>query len=137
MKATLNRCVFRTDLTFSRDDAFLIFAGNLFHKVGATTLNTQSPYDLSRNTGTCNSIWLDDLSFRDDFLMDTSPHSYSGAISLIKLILLICTFNQSFDSNPLTVCCSIINYGKVVQILGAYGDKYLFKTENNSSMHAL
>ena len=33
-KATLNRCVFRRDLKFPRDDAFLIFAGNLFHKVG-------------------------------------------------------------------------------------------------------
>ena len=30
-----------------RDDAFLIFAGNLFHKVGAATLNAQSQYDLS------------------------------------------------------------------------------------------
>ena len=32
----------------------------------------------SRDTVTCNSIWLDDLSFRDDFLMDTSSHRYSG-----------------------------------------------------------
>ena len=31
---------------------------------GTATLNAQSPYDLSRDTGTCNSIWLDDLSFR-------------------------------------------------------------------------
>jgi len=54
VKATLNRCVF--NLKFSRDDAFLISAGNLFHKVGAVTLNTQSQYDLSRDTGTCNSI---------------------------------------------------------------------------------
>ena len=38
------------------NDLFLIFAGNLFHKVGAATLNAQSPYDLSRDTGTCNSI---------------------------------------------------------------------------------
>ena len=30
---------FRRDLKLSRDDAFLIFAGNLFHKVGAATLN--------------------------------------------------------------------------------------------------
>ena len=56
VKATLNRCVFRRNLKFSRDDAFLIFAGNLFHKVGAATLNAQSPYDLSQDTGTCNSI---------------------------------------------------------------------------------
>jgi len=56
MKATLNRCVFRTDLKFPRDDAFLIFAVNLFHKVGAATLNAQSPYDWSRDTGTSNSI---------------------------------------------------------------------------------
>ena len=41
-----NRCVFRTDLTFSRDDTFLISAGNLFHKVRAATLNAQAPYDL-------------------------------------------------------------------------------------------
>ena len=47
MKATLNRCVFRRDLKFSRDDTFLISAGNLFHKVGAAPLNAQSPYDLS------------------------------------------------------------------------------------------
>ena len=39
MKATLNRCVFRRDLKFSRDDAILISAGNLFHKVGVATLN--------------------------------------------------------------------------------------------------
>ena len=83
MKATLNMCVFRRDLKFSRDDAFLISAVNLFHKVGAATLNAQSPYDLSRDTGTCNSIWLDDPSFRDDFLMETSSHRYSGALSLI------------------------------------------------------
>jgi len=38
---------FRTDLKFSRDDAFLISAGNLFHQVGAATLNAQSPYILS------------------------------------------------------------------------------------------
>jgi len=56
VKATLNRCVFRRDLKFPRDDAFLIFAGNLFRKVEAATLNAQSPYDLSRDTGTCNSI---------------------------------------------------------------------------------
>jgi len=56
VKATLNRCVFRTGLKFSRDDAFLISASNLFHKVGAATLNAQSPYDLGRDTGTCNSI---------------------------------------------------------------------------------
>ena len=49
MKATLNRCVFRRDLKFPRDDVFLISAGNLFHKVGAATLNAQSPYDLSRD----------------------------------------------------------------------------------------
>ena len=86
MKATLNTCVFRRDLNFPRDDAFLIFAGNLFHKVGAATLNGQSPNDLSRDTGTYNSISLDDLSFLDDLLMDTSSHKYSGAISLIDVI---------------------------------------------------
>jgi len=74
---------FRRDLKFPRVEAFLIFAGNIFHKVGAATLNAQSPYDLSRDTGTCNSIYLDDLSFRDDFIMETSSHRYSGAISLI------------------------------------------------------
>ena len=47
----MNRCVFRTDLKCLRDDAFLIFAGNLFHKVGAATLNIQSTYDLCRDTG--------------------------------------------------------------------------------------
>jgi len=47
VKATLNKLVFRRDLKFSSDDAFLIFAGNLFHKVGAATLNAQSPYDLT------------------------------------------------------------------------------------------
>jgi len=63
--------IFKTDLEFSRDNTFLISAGNLIHKVGAAALNAQSPYDLSLDTGTCNSIWLNDLSFRDDFLMDT------------------------------------------------------------------
>jgi hypothetical protein len=53
MKVILNRCVFKTDLKHSKDDAFLISAGNLFHKVAAATLNVQSPYDLSRrDTGT-------------------------------------------------------------------------------------
>jgi len=56
VKTTLNRCVFRMDLKYSRDDAFLISAGNLFHNVGAGTLNAHSPYGLSRDTGTCNSI---------------------------------------------------------------------------------
>jgi len=56
VKETTNRCVFRTDLKVSRDDPFLISADNLFHKEGAATLNAQSPYDLSRDTGTCNSI---------------------------------------------------------------------------------
>jgi len=85
VKATLNRCVFRIDLKHSRDDAFLISAGNLFHKVGAASLNAQSAYDLSWDTGTCNSIWLADLSFWDYFLLDTSSHRYSGAISLMDL----------------------------------------------------
>ena len=31
--------MFLEDVKFPRDDAFLIFAGNLFHKVGAATLN--------------------------------------------------------------------------------------------------
>ena len=68
------------DLNFPRDDAFVIFAGNLFHKVGAATLNVVEvdvgegeivfvvgavigvlliylkPYDVSQDTGTCNSI---------------------------------------------------------------------------------
>ena len=39
VKATLNRSVFRRDLKFPRDDAFLIFAGHLFNKVEAATLN--------------------------------------------------------------------------------------------------
>ena len=45
-------------INISRDDAFLISADNLFHKVwgGAVTLNAQPPYDLSRDTGTCNSV---------------------------------------------------------------------------------
>jgi len=30
LKATFNRCAFRMDLKFSRDDAFLISAGNLY-----------------------------------------------------------------------------------------------------------
>ena len=75
------------DLKFWRDDTFLISAGNLFHQVGAATLNAQSAYDLSQDTGNCNSIWLDDLSFQYDFLMDTSSHWYSGAISLINLLV--------------------------------------------------
>jgi len=56
VKTTLNRCVFRMDLKFSREDAFLISANNLFHKVGAATPNAQSPYELSQDTGICNSI---------------------------------------------------------------------------------
>jgi len=52
VKATLNMCIFRKDLKYSRDDTFLISAGNLFHKVGPATLNAQLSYDLSRDTGT-------------------------------------------------------------------------------------
>jgi len=52
VKATLNMYVFRTDLKFSRYDTFLISAS----KVGPTTLNAQSPYDLSRDTDTCYSM---------------------------------------------------------------------------------
>jgi len=48
--------VFRTDLKFSRNDAFLISASNLFHEVGDATLYAQSPYNMSRDTGTYNSI---------------------------------------------------------------------------------
>jgi len=71
-ESDIEHVCFRTDLKFSRDDAFLISAGILFHKVSAATLNAQLPYDLSRETGTCNSIWLDDLRFPDDFIMETS-----------------------------------------------------------------
>ena len=46
---------------FSRDNTFLISAGNLFHKVQAATLNTQSPYDLRQDIDTCNSIRLDEV----------------------------------------------------------------------------
>ena len=63
VKATLNRCVFRTVLKFSRDDSFIISAGNL---VGAATLNAQSPYYFSRDTNSCNSICLGNLTFGDD-----------------------------------------------------------------------
>jgi len=69
-ESNLEQVCFRTDLKCSRDDAFLKSAGELFHKVGSTTPNAQSPYDSSRDTGTWNSIQLDDPSFRDDFLMD-------------------------------------------------------------------
>ena len=41
MKAILNRCVFKTDLKVSKDDAFQIHAGNLFNKVEAATVNAQ------------------------------------------------------------------------------------------------
>ena len=53
-------CVFRRDLKFPRDDVFLISASNLFHKVEAATLNAQSPYDLRRDTDTCNIVsdWM-------------------------------------------------------------------------------
>ena len=60
---------FRIVLKCSRDETFTISAGNLFHKVEVTRLNAQSPYDLSRDTGTCNSIWLDDQRFRDDTVL--------------------------------------------------------------------
>ena len=51
VKATLNKCIFRTDLKFSRDNTFLISADNLFHKVGTATLNAHLPCDLSRDMG--------------------------------------------------------------------------------------
>ena len=35
---TLNRCICKMDLKFSRVNTFLISAGNLFHKVGSATL---------------------------------------------------------------------------------------------------
>jgi len=71
-------CLLFSDLKSSRDDALFISAGTLFHKMGAAALNTPSPYNLNRDTDTCNSIWMDDLSFRDDFLMDPNSHKYSG-----------------------------------------------------------
>jgi len=45
VKATQNRCI-------------LEWIKNVqdFMRCGAATLNAQSPYDLSRDTGTCNSI---------------------------------------------------------------------------------
>ena len=58
MKAPLNRCVFRTDFKFSRDDAFLISTGNIFHKVGAATLNVQSPHDSETLTPAIVSDWM-------------------------------------------------------------------------------
>ena len=50
VKAISNRCVFRTDLKFSRDDAFLIFTDSLFHKLRTARLYTQSPNDLNLDT---------------------------------------------------------------------------------------
>ena len=58
---------------------------NLFHEVTATTLNAQSPYDSSQDTGTDNSIWLDDLSFGDDFIMETGSSRCSGVVPMIDL----------------------------------------------------
>jgi len=84
VKATLNRCVLERIKMFKTRRISNI-CRQLIPQSGAATLNAQSPYNLSRNTGTCNSIWLDDLSFGDDFLVDTSSHKYSGAISLIDL----------------------------------------------------
>ena len=59
---------FWTDLNFSRDEKYLIQAANLVCKA---ILITQSPYDSNWDTGTRYGIGLDDLRFRDDFLMDT------------------------------------------------------------------
>ena len=82
VKVTLNRCVFRKDLTFSRDDAFLISAGNLFHQLGDVTLNTQSPY-AETQAPVIIADWMTQVS--GITLMDTSSHRYPGAISLIDL----------------------------------------------------
>ena len=50
MKTTLNRCVFRTDLKFSKDDTYNT-CWQLISESGAATLNAQSPYDLGRVFG--------------------------------------------------------------------------------------
>jgi len=39
--------MFFNGFKFSRENTFLISGSNLFYKVGAATLNAQSPYDLS------------------------------------------------------------------------------------------
>ena len=83
VKATLNGFAFRTYLKCPRDDAFLINAGNLFHKLGAATLNTQSPHDLSTNLQYYPTRWSEFLGWI--FLTDTDSLRYSGAISLIDL----------------------------------------------------
>jgi len=47
-------------------------------------LIAQSPQELSLNTVTCSSIWLDGQCFRDDFHMNTSSGiMYSGIMCLI------------------------------------------------------
>jgi len=83
VKATLNRCIFRIDLKFSRDNTFLISAGNLFlkvvflkvvfhkvvfHNVGGLPHKMHNHHMTSAKT--CNGICVDDLSFQDDLLMD-------------------------------------------------------------------
>ena len=74
-----------THFNISRDDPLLISTGNLFQKVSAATINAQLLYDLSRDTGTCNNIWIDDLEFRDGITIDVISHIYSGASLLIDL----------------------------------------------------
>jgi len=82
----LNRRDFKLDLIFSREDTFIISAGKLFYKVEIVTLNGHLAYDLTRDTITSDSIWLADLSFRDDFLIDASSHRYSRITSVVSLI---------------------------------------------------
>ena len=111
----------------SKDDTFLISAGNPFDKVGAATLNGQSSYDLSQDTGSCNSIWRDDLRFRDGFLMDTSSNRCSGAISLIDLLIKLLI--QSWNGYAVVNVC--------FEELGWYDHIFEYYMNNNNNLYEM
>jgi len=56
VKATLNRCVFRTDFKTFKRRRISNICQQPIPRSGGSTLNEQLPYNLSQDKGTCNSI---------------------------------------------------------------------------------
>jgi len=100
VKAILKRWLFRIDKNFSSDDTFL---------------NTQSSFDLSQDTGVCNTISVDDLN--------TKLRAYFFG-----------TGNERFGLNQIT-CVSLPKCMNIVNRTGALYDTSLelFDTPGGSN----
>ena len=81
----LNRWLLRSFLKQSRDRAFLISCGILFHSVGAAIAKARSPYDFKRLRGTCRSSWSDDHRALFGWYSIKRSSRYCGASSWMHL----------------------------------------------------